>query len=126
MYPAQLANFSINHAIGGTKNSRSQYASYSEYTRRIGYISYSECWWYWSAGGVNTASTGSMSITEGPNTASTGVMSSTEPRVRQHPQYRTPKYLESWQPQYNTPKYCEYSVCNPAVLAVLQVLHLPP
>ena len=65
-----------------------------------------------STEGLNTASTGSMSSTEGLNTASTGSMSSKSTASAGVSPESNPKYLGAWSieyPQYSTPKYCEYS-----------------
>ena len=93
-------------------------------------ISYSEYWEYWSTGVINTASSGSMSSTEGPHIASTRIMWAV-----QNPDHRHYTVYPSWvsNPEIlgvqavcavqNAALLRVLSVYNPKVLPVLR---LPP
>ena len=65
---------------------------------------------YCGAGGLNTASTGRTSSTEGPDTASTGSMNTTEARVQAVPAVQTSEILEVLRVS---------TVFNPNILRVL-------
>ena len=133
----RLEIFSVAVSTFGGLAVRSRYTLCSEYIRvylecRVPFVLRALLIEYCGTGGLNAASTGSMSSTEGPDTASAGSMSSSEPRVRAVPAVQTSgilavlKSIRSIEPrkngefsQYELPKYCQCSY-------VLEVPTHPP